>query len=233
VMRRLGGSLSWLVLPRRYFSLVAPFVAEAVPQAVVSQAIDVTRLAAFAPALQRRLLRFAVGQLGAAPDFEATESLRTLSLSGRAGQKLELAQGLRAERTPRELRLTTEPTAEPLGNAGGLPPEYRGTIPGQIAAAAFGLILRIDVCPSSSPPGGQRTVSGGIHLTLRNWRSGDRVTLRYSSGPRKVKEVLERMKVTGTSRNLWPVLEQGGRIIWMRGVELEPVPGIVITVSFT
>jgi tRNA(Ile)-lysidine synthase len=194
-----------------------------------SQAIDVTRLASLAPALQRRLLRFAAAQLGAAPDFEATEALRTLSLIGRAGQKLELAQGLRAERTPRELRLTTGPTAVPSSNAGGPSPEYRGTIPGQIDAAAFGLSLRIDICPTSSPSGGQGSVSGGAQVTLRNWRPGDRVTLRYSSGPRKIKEVLERIKVTGTSRNFWPVLEQGGRIVWMKGVELEPIPGIAIT----
>ena len=31
-------------------------------------------------------------QLGAAPDFAATEALRTLALDGRAGQKLELEQ---------------------------------------------------------------------------------------------------------------------------------------------
>ena len=68
--------------------------------------MDVTRLAALAPAVQRRLLRYAAEKLGAAPDFESTEALRTLALTGRASQKLELAQGLRAERTPRELRLT-------------------------------------------------------------------------------------------------------------------------------
>jgi tRNA(Ile)-lysidine synthase len=62
--------------------------------------------------------------------------------------------------------------------------------------------------------------------TLRNWRPGDRVTLRYSSGPRKVKEVLERLRVTGTSRAFWPVLEVEGRIVWMRGAELEPAAGI-------
>jgi tRNA(Ile)-lysidine synthase len=64
--------------------------------------------------------------------------------------------------------------------------------------------------------------------TLRNWRPGDRVRLRYSSAPRKVKEVLERLKVTGSNRALWPVLELEGRIAWMLGIELEPVPGIRI-----
>ncbi len=44
-----------------------------------------------------------------------------------------------------------------------------------------------------------------------------------------MKEVLERKHVTGTERAFWPVLEAGGRIVWMRGVELEPVPGLTIT----
>jgi tRNA(Ile)-lysidine synthase len=66
--------------------------------------------------------------------------------------------------------------------------------------------------------------------TLRNWRAGDRVQLRHSSGPRKVKEVLERLRVTGSSRAQWPVLEVEGRIVWMRGVDVEPVPGIRIEI---
>ena len=52
--------------------------------------------------------------------------------------------------------------------------------------------------------------------------------LRYSSGERKVKEVLERLRVTGSGRAMWPVLEVGGRIVWMKGVELEPEKGIAV-----
>jgi tRNA(Ile)-lysidine synthase len=66
---------------------------------------------------------------------------------------------------------------------------------------------------------------------LRNWRPGDRVRLRYSGGLRKVKEVLQRLRVTGSSRMVWPVLEMGGRIVWMRGVELEPAPGIQVVAT--
>ena len=182
--------------------------------------IDASRLAALAPALQRRLLRFAAEQLGAAPDFVATEALRALALTGRAGRKCELAQGLRAERTHRELRLTV--VAGTIGGDGLAIPEYRLPVPGEIVAPPFGLRLRIDVC-------GLR--AGSQTATLRNWRPGDRVTLRHSSGPRKVKEVLERLRVTGTSRALWPVLELGGRIIWMRGADLEPEQGIAVVVT--
>ena len=198
--------------------------------------VDVTRLVELPVALQRRLLRHAAGKLGAAPDFAATESMRTLALAGRAGQKLKLAQRLRAERTHRELRLTAGPVAESgkVGNpqdAAEPPPEYPGTVPGEIDAPAFGLHLSINLAVNGMAGEGQGSTVGQ-HATLRNWRPGDRVTLRYSSGPRKVKEVLERMRVTGTSRSRWPVLELDGRIVWMRGVELQPEPGIAFDARF-
>jgi tRNA(Ile)-lysidine synthetase-like protein len=75
---------------------------------------------------------------------------------------------------------------------------------------------------------GHSAAGFGRAATLRNWRPGDRVRLRHSSGPRKAKEILERLRVTGSGRRLWPVLELDGRIVWMRGVEVEPAPGVRI-----
>jgi tRNA(Ile)-lysidine synthase len=232
-------------------------------------ALDVTRLAALAPAVQRRLLRYAAEKLGAEPDFLSTEALRALALAGRAGQRCESAQGLRAERTHRELRLKVGSAAAGEVAAEAVP-EYSGTIPGEIAAQAFGLRLRIEVAAASESserlPSGAKAhpeLVGGMYglkpvpfaeaaspasssapaagsalpaatrlsATLRNWRPGDRVRLRHSGGPRKVKEVLERLKVTGSARALWPVLEAGDRIVWMKGVELEPEPGIVVVAT--
>jgi len=43
--------------------------------------------------------------------------------------------------------------------------------------------------------------------------------------------VLERLRVTGSGRVLWPVLEVGGRIVCMKGVELEPEEGINVEAS--
>jgi tRNA(Ile)-lysidine synthase len=147
--------------------------------------------------------------------------MRLLALEGRAGQKLELAEGLRAERTPRELRLGVLPVGETEGQVA---PEVEVPIPGEVTAEAFGLRLRIETSDPVKANAGQRA-------TLRNWRPGDRVTLRHSSGPRKAKEVLERLKVTGSARRLWPVLEIDGRIVWMRGVELEPTPGVCVAAT--
>jgi len=182
-------------------------------------AIEISRLAALDPALQRRLLRLAAERLGVAIDFPATEALRALTLCGRAGQRLALPMGLSAERSARELRLTLEPAPSPKGQGTEVLPEYTVVIPGEIDAPAFGLRLRIELTSPESP---------FPTATLRNWQAGDRVRLRHSSGPRKVKEVLERLHVTGSSRGLWPVLEAAGRILWMQGVELEPEPGLTI-----
>ncbi len=189
-------------------------------------ALDITRLAALHHALQRRILRYAAQQSGVALDFAATESLRALALNGRAGEKLELAQALRAERSHRELHLSVQRAGSSAVNSTKVAPEYSSTVPGQVDAPAFGIRVRIDVGSDST-----------VHITesklalLRSWKPGDRVRVKHSSGPRKVKEVLERMKVTGSNRADWPVLEFDSRIIWMKGIELQPEPGIEILVT--
>ena len=189
-------------------------------------ALDVVRLAELSPALQRRLLRHAAAPFGPALDFAATASLRALAIHGRAGQKLELAQGLRAERTHRELRLTAQPAGSSAANSTKVAPEFRFSIPGVVEAPAFGLLLRVEL--STAHPARADVQQTAI---LRSWLPGDRVRVHHSSRPRKVKEVLEHMKVTGSARLVWPVLEMEGRIVWMKGIELEPEPGIEMFVT--
>ena len=191
-------------------------------------ALDLARLTAETVALQRRLLRYAAAQLEAAPDFTATEALRSLAQTGRAGQKLELAQGLRADRTHREIRLSRGPNT-PVSDNELKPEQYECVIPGELAAPAFACRIRLDLADPKGPAASPN--SSALKAVLRSWKPGDRVHLRYSSGPRKVKEVLERMKVTGTDRSHWPVLEVGGRVVWMRGVELEPDLSVRVSVE--
>jgi hypothetical protein len=47
------------------------------------------------------------------------------------------------------------------------------------------------------------------------------VILRYSRGAKKVAEVLDRLHVLGAARKNWPVVESAGKIVWMRGVEVD------------
>ena len=188
-------------------------------------ALDVTRITPLPTALLRRLLRHAAVRLQRRLDFDSTEALRALVLRGRAGQKLELAGGLRAERSARELRLTVSAlpkAANPLAN----PPlaDIAFPVPGE--AIGFGLRVTVHAVNSDEP-------TKDAHLTkearLRNWRAGDRVRLRYSKTEKKIKEVLERMNVRGAERALCPVVELDGRIIWMQGAEVDPTPSITVT----
>jgi tRNA(Ile)-lysidine synthase len=174
-------------------------------------AIDVVRLSAQPVALQRRLLRHAAATFGVSLSFDATESLLCLASGGRSGQQLDLPGPLTAERTPREIRLSP---AKPKLAATVKSPETTLAVPGE--ATAFGLIFRAE-SPAPQPA-----------AVIRNWKAGDRVTLRYSSGPRKIKEVLERLKITGTARAEWPVVEWQGQVVWMQGAELQPVAGITV-----
>jgi tRNA(Ile)-lysidine synthase len=169
-------------------------------------AIEVSRLAELPLPLQRRVLRHAAGRLGATPDFAGTETLRNLALAGRAGQKCELA-GMAGERTHRELRLSPGGANQPDAGTAG---EYTIQVPGEVEAPEWGIRVRIS---------GPRSPGTAC---LRAWKPGDRVRLRYSGSTKKIQEVLERMHVTGSARANWPVLELGGRIVWMQGVQLEP-----------
>ena len=76
-------------------------------------AIEIDRLRTLDPALRRRVLRAAARQLGARLTFEETARLLALcgfqshpTVAPRSGAVLQLANNLRAERSPRELRLS-------------------------------------------------------------------------------------------------------------------------------
>jgi tRNA(Ile)-lysidine synthase len=75
-------------------------------------AIELDRLRSLDPALRRRVLRAAARQLGARLSFDETSRLLSLcgflpnpTVAARSGSTLHLSNNLRAERSPRELRL--------------------------------------------------------------------------------------------------------------------------------
>lgn len=172
--------------------------------------LEVERVRGLDAALQRRILRSAVSQAGGGLDYLHTEALLVLVCQGSSGQRLSLPGNLVAERTPRELRIF------PADEGDEALPEYRLPVPGEAAAKAFGLVFRAEAEP------------GGSDALVRVWKPGDRVTLRYSRGPKKVKEVLERMRIPAQERRTWPVVVWEGRVVWLRGAEVELEPGLKI-----
>ncbi|MES2221996.1 MAG: tRNA lysidine(34) synthetase TilS [Acidobacteriota bacterium] len=181
-------------------------------------AIEIARLRELDPALQRRILRAAAERAGAPLDFDSTERLlamvTTASTSGK-GSRTELAGGVCVERSARELRFGRGATTKT-----SQAPSYELPVPGSVDAPEFaarffanwpaeGSLADVPVRPRCAQ--------------VRAWRPGDRVELQHSRGPKKVKEILSRMRISSEDRARWPVVTWEGNIIWMRGVVVENV----------
>jgi tRNA(Ile)-lysidine synthase len=163
------------------------------------------------------VLRAAAKRMGFTLNFEQTARLMTMC-EPEGPRKQELLAGLWAERSARELRL--ERKGASVGHDVAAPVEV--AIPGEVSA--FGVHLRISLAAAAE---------GAVAATLRTPKAGDRVKVRYSRGPKPLKEVFERMRVDPEARKTWPVLEWQGRIVWMKGIEMDPeteVPFAVETV---
>ena len=105
-----GRVLPQVVLPGKPVRGGGRAVGTAVGEAAV--AVEVERLKGMSMALRRRVLRGMARSIGARLTFEETAKLVALAgfgefagVSGRIGSKLELRDGVRAERSARELRL--------------------------------------------------------------------------------------------------------------------------------
>jgi tRNA(Ile)-lysidine synthase len=175
-------------------------------------AIERARLKELHPAVARRVVRAAARRLGARLSFDHTEQLLAMAEAGHGG-KFDLPAGITVERSPREIRLSHSGKTQ----AG---PEVEFSVPGEVRAPEYGLWLRA-AC-SEGQPGPLKPA------ILRTWRAGDRVAIRHSRGPRKVAEVLDRLHILGADRKTWPVIESEGKIVWMRGVDVE-APGLRFT----
>jgi tRNA(Ile)-lysidine synthase len=186
-------------------------------------AMELERLRALHPALQRRVLRAAAGQLGFALSFDQTEALRTLAEAGehKTGKqgRIELEAGLVAERALRELRLVRRSEHGP-GQAEPALPELVVPVPGVLEAVEYGYRVRTE-----------GKLPTGAMLVLRTPRAGDRVQLPHSRGLKTVKEVLERRGLSVAERRVCPVLAVGSSILWMRGVKVEWTPGLQVAVE--
>ena len=101
-------------------------------------------------------------------------------------------------------------------------------VPGQVTIAALGSTVRARVISAGDP-----AMSGynpallldrGLlktELIVRNWRAGDRYFPAHTLAPKKVKELLQTGRLgrplAPAERQVWPVIESAGEIVWMRG----------------
>jgi len=219
-----------------------------------SLAIELERLRPLGPAIQRRLLRWAALQLGEKIDFDHTERLMqmcgfpSVDLEARStsAKRLELNATLVAQRSAREIQFFRRPAAGRSALVDEDKFELTLPVPGHLEVPVLGLSFRTEIVanvPALDAAGETVTAAdakpGPIAPALfRYTRPGDRVHQRHTGGPRKIKDILERMRVPASDRRrtpvvVWPAGSPEQWIVWMGGVELEPASLPVLPFTLT
>lgn len=199
-------------------------------------AISLGALLAQPRAMQRRLLIRMAEQMGVTLDFHHVEEVRRLAGDGKRGAALQLANGLMAVKSFRELQME-----QPEGAVSASEYAYSLRIPGEVEVPELGVLLRARVV-TGSPAGYNSGLLDRSHLaaqvTVRNWHPGDRFFPAHTKSPRKIKELLQPARVgralSAEERKLWPVVEMEGEIVWVRGFAVPQAltagagPGVLI-----
>jgi tRNA(Ile)-lysidine synthase len=197
--------------------------------------VNLSHDSAVQTALARRLVRRAVEEvLGHRRGLTAehVESVLHLARERLSGHRVELPHGVQVVRSFEDVVFTAGNQGERKGRlreqgAGGysIPvalPE-RGPVEVIVPAIRRRMYLKVVDCAA----GAGETTSKDNALDagrlsppffLRNWHPGDVFCPRGRRQARKVKELLGEARVPAGDRALWPVLESGGALVWVRGL---------------
>lgn len=201
--------------------------------------MELDRLRALDPAVRRRVLREAARRLGVSLSFDAVARLMAMIEPERlqtGPRREQLTAQLRAERSPRELRLVVESARSAAGGKASVTP-VEIAVPGESDGSAYGLRVRARL-RSGAGLGAAGQAEGEFRpevepLLLRMSRPGDRVRLRYTSGKKPLKEVFARLHLDPSQRSTWPLIVWRGEVVWMKDVVLEPDPMLPFTLEVT
>jgi tRNA(Ile)-lysidine synthase len=205
--------------------------------------LDLHVLAKHPLALQRRLIRAAAASLNPAAasfnidlDVEHVESI--LQVARGEAKAAELPGYWRVVRSHRELRF--EPQVPPNKSA-TTGYDYPAPIPGQVSIPDVNLLVHLHLKPLAkqdaaynlqalqpdglfcAEAGHLRPLVSAATLRVRNWHEGDRFRQAHSASEKKVKDLLQEMKVPRELRRSWPVVSSGEKVIWVKGTRALPL----------
>jgi tRNA(Ile)-lysidine synthase len=179
--------------------------------------LKVASLAKLPLAAQRRLVRdwLEVNAGAGSVSFRVIEDVLQLA-AGAAGRTLELPGGRILRRAQRELRWETGGDPQPAEY------EYVLPVPGSVEVRELGVRIQATLTDWERVPESERSQmldpgKVGGQMRIRNWRAGDRFWPANTRQPKKVKELLSDRHAVGIEKKLWPVMEAGGELVWMRG----------------
>jgi len=171
-----------------------------------------------AVAVQRRLLRRAIERVRGslrAIDFRHVEAIRAMMATREGSGRIQLPD-LDVYRSFDWLRLA------PVGFDSRLPRDFEAPllIPGRTAVPERLITIEIELI--SKPDvynDGEQGLDWDRHagsLLLRNWRPGDQYQRTGQSVAEKIKTLFQEFRVPLWERRSWPVIVQGGSILWTR-----------------
>jgi tRNA(Ile)-lysidine synthase len=176
-------------------------------------------------AVQRRVLKAIGDEAGIPLEFKHIEEiLRFAAEDGPSGKELSLPLGWKLAREPESMVFLTPDLRREERT-----PDYEYSLPvsGNVLVPEIGVVIEaLRLAPNEQMEGynSQQLLRSGLlpeRLVVRNWRPGDRFWPAHTKAPKKIKELLQKLKVTQPSRRLWPVIVSGDEVVWMRGF---PVP---------
>ena len=179
--------------------------------------VDLAELARLPPGLMRLVLRRLVETAaGGARALSRAEADAVLALGARGGtQALDLGGGLRAVAEYGTLRFTRTAAAE--ADLGELEP-VRLAVPGSVRFGEWEVRAALGDDGSSHEEAFVRTGRLGGPVTVRAWRSGDRMRPAGLGGSKSLQDLFVDGKVPRALRRILPVVEIAGEIVWVAGV---------------
>lgn len=177
-------------------------------------------------AVQRRVIKAVGDQAGIPLEFKHVEEILQFAIEdGPGGKELSLPRGWKIVREPDAIIFVTPD----LRRQELMPDyEYSLSIPGRVLVPELHLVIEaMRVAPDlhRAEYNPQQLFDASLmpeHLTVRNWRPGDRYWPAHTKSPKKIKELLQARHVSQPQRRLWPVAANGDEIVWMREF---PAPG--------
>jgi tRNA(Ile)-lysidine synthase len=207
-----------------------------------NEKIPVSAFAQFPPSTGRRVLRqmiaAASGHLRGMTHGHV-EALRRFAVQGQSGRSLVLPRGLVAQKEFDWLIIGVR-ERETARNGYSYPIE----VPGKIRIPELGSTFLFTIVNSSEMGKGYNGTDGPKvdlsklkgELRIRSWQAGDSLQPVGSRKRRKVKELFQERRVPLGRRRLWPVLNCGKSVIWVRGfppdahVAVSPATEHVVTI---
>jgi tRNA(Ile)-lysidine synthase len=170
-------------------------------------------------AVQRRLLKALGDNAGISLEYNHVEGiLRLAAQGGPSGQELSLPSGWKFVRDAERLIFVTPDLCQPAARHY----EYLLAVPGTVLVHELGLQFETQIVSADEYARYNRDdlldlKSLPAPLRLRTWRPGDRFWPAHTKSPKKIKELLQKRHASENDRPLWPVVQSGNEIVWMRG----------------